>query len=171
MMMKMNATVTALLMLGCSLGYAGLASAQTCTASGTFTGASYAGTTCGANAAFTKVCQNGDTLGSSALDAIQVNVGATNSNLNFTLTTPAFTPEIAVIASPCSANSACIVDAESPTTGTAGTPASIATGSLGTLTAGTYFVLVFDTNDGLCGTYNVTATGTLPVKLENFSVN
>ena len=169
--MKIKATVTALMVLGCSLGYADLAWAQTCTASGTFTGASYAGTTCGANAAFVKVCQNGDTLGSSALDAVQVNVGAGNSNLNFTLTTPAFTPEVAVIASPCSANSSCIVDQESATTGTAGTPASISTGSLGTLAAGTYFVLVFDTNDGLCGSYNLTATGTLPVKLENFSVN
>jgi len=36
---------------------------------------------------------------------------------------------------------------------------------------GTYFIFVGNVTDATCGAYNLSWTGPLPVKLENFSVN
>jgi hypothetical protein len=165
--MKLKATITALLLVGVGLGYAGVAGAQSCagtqsTLSSTTT--SFAGNNCGNNSNFTRICSNGDTLGGGGMDVISFPIGASATAITFSLQSAAFVPELAVLGSPCSSSTACIVDTTIAATGTAsGTvPAGQA--------AGTYFVFVADTNDANCGAYNLSFTGTLPVKLQDFSV-
>jgi hypothetical protein len=41
----------------------------------------------------------------------------------------------------------------------------------GGLAAGTYYVFVANVTDAACGAYTLSFTGTLPVKLEKFSVD
>jgi len=127
---------------------------------------SVAGNTCGHNAGFTPICGGTDSTNNKGLDAFQVTVGASqNFTITVTSTTANFNPELAVIGSPCATTTNCIID------DTAGATAGPDTFS--GQPAGTYFILVTDLNAEApgCGDYNLVTAGTLPVKLQDFSVN
>jgi hypothetical protein len=165
--MTLKATITALLLVGVGLGYAGMAAAQSCagtqaTLSSTTT--SFAGNNCTNNANFTKICSNGDTLGGGGMDVISFPLGTNATAITFSLQSTAFTPELGVLGSPCSSSTACIVDQTIGGTGTV--TGTVPAGQ----TPGTYFVFVADVTDANCGAYNLSFTGTLPVKLQDFSV-
>lgn len=164
--MKLKATVGALVLLGSCVGYVQVASAQACS---TFAGAvdsgSFSGNNCANNAAFTKICANADTLGGGGMDVITFTLGANYSNVVFSLQSAAFTPELAVLGSPCSSSTACTID------NTIAGPGTV-TGTLpAALTPGSYFIFAANVTDAACGAYNLSFTGTLPVKLQNFSIN
>jgi len=101
---------------------------------------------------------------STHMDVIQFDLAATN-NVQVTLQSAAFTPELGVIGSPCSSSTTCIIDQTIAAPGTVG-PVQVPQNS----PAGSYFIFVTNVADAACGAYNVSLTGTLPVKLENFSV-
>jgi len=104
-------------------------------------------------------------LNLACVDIYSIPIGAAQ-NFTFSVTSAAFIPQIAFIGSPCSSNANCI---DQQTIAAAGTATS------GTITgnaAGTYFILVGDSaadNPG-CGAYNLTVNPTLPVKLQDFSI-
>jgi hypothetical protein len=168
MMMKLKATAAALVLLGCTLGYAQLASAQACgAAQGTLSASPFTGNNCNNQLAMGAMCSNGDTLGGGGMDVIDLNLGA-NTAMTFTLTSTAsaFTPNLAVLGSPCSSNTACLID------NAAASAAGSATGNLPANTGpGSFFIFVANTADAACGAYSLAFTGTLPVKLQDFSVN
>ena len=120
---------------------------------------------CGHNTNFTAICSNSDSLLSGGMDIYSFQLGASYNNVVFSLQSAAFTPELAVIGAPCSSGTACIIDNTIAATGTV-------TGTLPSgLAAGTYYVFVANVADAACGAYNLSFTGTLPVKLQKFSVN
>jgi hypothetical protein len=167
-MMKIRATIGILVLAGGALGYSQFAAAQACsTPDGTLS----SGTTqvslnnCTHNTNFTAICSNTEGLGGGGMDVIQLDLGATN-NVSLTLTSDAFTPELAVVATTCSSSTACIIDETRVGTGSVG-PFAIPQNSA----AGSYYVFVANVADAACGAYTLSFTGTLPVKLEKFSVD
>ena len=165
--MKLIATVSALVLLVTSAAV----SAQSCTQPyqgtiGAAGNATFSGNNCasGATNTLAKICSNSDNLGGTSLDVIQWTVGPSPTNpVTLSLTSAAFTPELAFTGGACAANSACVDDESALAPGTI-------TAS-GTVTAGaTYFIFVTDVTDGNCGAYNLAVAAT-PVKLQNFSVN
>jgi hypothetical protein len=175
MMMKLKATVGALVLLGCGLGYTQFAAAQACSGfqgtipSNTTTPDVINGNNCNNNLAFGAICANADTLGGGGMDVYQLTLGTNNNNVMFTLTSAVFTPELAVTVpgGACSSSTGCAIDqtiAAAGTVGPVGFPANPEP-------AGNYFIFVANVADAACGAYGLTISGTLPVKLENFSVN
>jgi len=168
--MKLTAAVSSLLLAAVTFGYVGSAFAQSCSA-GPFQGsipmgappATVAGNNCNNNTNFTKICANSETLGGGGMDIYQMAVGASN-NFTISITSAAFTPELGFIATNCSSNTGCIVDATIAAPGTVTSPTQTV------LAAGTYFVFVANVADGNCGAYNLSFTGNTPVKLQGFSV-
>jgi len=151
-------------------------------AAGTFPGNTCPGGKPALNTGLTPFCGGDSTPNGNGAYIFQINVGGSNSGLGFKVvsTTQGFNPEMAFMASPCDADpngGACSID---DTNGTQTVPAA-GTGSLasdknfdspGAVSAGTYFLIVTDLasdNPG-CGAFNMTMVGTLPVKLQNFSV-
>ncbi len=138
----------------------------------------YAGNTCpggtkpGLNSGLTPFC-GGDTVpnGNGAY-VFAVPIGPNNSSLTFTVvsSTTGFNPEMALMAAPCDADpngGACSIDSTNgtQTVGPVAPSPAITTG-------GTYYLIVTDLaadNPG-CGQFNMTVAGTLPVKLQKFSV-
>jgi len=173
--MKLKATVSALVLLGCGLGYTQFAAAQACSGftgtipSNTPTPDVINGNNCGNNLAFGAICANGDTLGGGGMDVYELQLGAGNTGVQFTLTSAAFTPELAVTVpgGACSSSTACDIDQTIAAPGTVG-PVGF---SVNPEAAGNYFIFVANVADAACGAYTLTISGTLPVKLENFSVN
>lgn len=168
--MKLKTTISALLLAGVTFGFAGSAFAQSC-AAGPFQGtiplgnppATVSGNNCNNNTNFTKICQNSETLGGGGMDIYQMAVGATN-NFTISVDSTAFTPELGFIATNCSSNTNCLVDA------TVAAPGTVTSASQTGLAAGTYFIFVANVADANCGAYNLSFTGPTPVQLQNFSV-
>lgn len=136
----------------------------TITAAGTFPG-----NTCTKNLGLTTFCAGGNSTNGLGSAIFNVTLGASN---NFTITvvstTANFTPEVSFIGAPCASTTGCIVDsAVAQGTATNG-PSAAVTGQ----PAGGYFLIVNDVyaESPGCGNFNATFIGTLPVKLQNFSV-
>ena len=169
--MKIKATVSALALLG--LCYSQFAGAQACpTIQGTLNQASgpqtQAGNNCNNNLAMTAICANSDGLGGGGVDVWQYNLGASHgSPIVFTVDPLGnFTPELATISTTCSSNTTCIDDVSGLNNST-----PVSTADRSGDANGTYFIFVGNVADAACGAYNLSWTGPLPVKLENFSVN
>ena len=156
------------LMAGCGIGYLGMSqAAETCTAAqGTLTSpASPTGNTCGNNAAFGDICSGGtESFNGAGVDVYQINVGA-SENFTFSVTSTAFFPNIFLIGTSCNDTVNCTVN---QTNGTG----SVSSGAVTTAPAGTNFIVVADTgvDSPGCGAYTLSLTGTLPVKLQSFSI-
>jgi hypothetical protein len=166
--MKIKTTALAVLALGLGMAYTGSVFAQAC---GAMTGnvaaaGSFAGNNCGNNTNFLAICGNGDSLGGGGMDVWSMPIGASYSSVTISINTSAFTPELAVIGSPCSSNTACIIDQTVASAGNIGPIAFPASQP-----AGTYYIFVANVADAACGAYNLVVAGTLPVKLQKFSVN
>ncbi|HEX3896991.1 MAG TPA: hypothetical protein VHW73_12340 [Rudaea sp.] len=165
--MKLKVTFSALALLSMSAAV----SAQTCVTPyqgtiGASGNASFSGNNCasGTTNTLAKICSNSDFLGGTSLDIIQWTVGPSPTNpVTLSLTSAAFTPELAIVSGTCSANTAC---ADDETIAGPGTVNASVTATAG----GTYYIFVTNVTDGNCGAYNLAVAAT-PVKLQNFSVN
>ncbi|MDR3388403.1 MAG: hypothetical protein P4L92_15250 [Rudaea sp.] len=162
----MKASHSALaLVAGCLLAssvFAQCTNDTTLTATGSF-----AGNTCGKNLALTSFCSGGDVPNGAGTSVVQLNVGnSANITIGVVSSTTGFNPELAYTTGACSSLSACTVD-DTNNTQTVGpdTPTTQPA-------AGTTFIFISDLNAESpgCGNYNLTVGGTLPVKLQNFSV-
>ena len=188
-MTKLTAPV--LMLLG-GLGLAGTASAQ-CTFDATVSGvASYTSpstSTCLKNLSFTPFCSGGNNIAGtgnggadpSGVSIFQVNVGTGNTGVTWgvTSTTTGIFPEKALISTSCAAGNQCLIDDTNGTQTIAPVKAgtAIAPNPGGTdqdpLPAGPYFLIVSSLIGGTtvaCGSFTLTVSPTLPVKLEKFSV-
>ena len=145
------------------------ATAQTCGSPGAFntpgSGPTAGGTTCGGSDSIALICDVLDSAGKN--DAVySVTIGAsgvTATQIALSGVTGAgFNAIVALFTGTCSAGSGCVAS------GDAGSPMS-----LSGVAAGTYFMTVSAASadaSGACGTYVLTANGTLPVSLQSFSV-
>lgn len=152
----------------CLIGFSGTAFSQACTNNYTYSAGD--GTVnhnnCGNNATLANICGNGIGLNFAGVDIYKVTLGA-GQNFTFSVTTGEFTPQIALIGATCSSNANCIDNQTIAASGT--TTSATITGQ----PAGTYFFLVGDSagDSPGCGNYSLSVTGTLPVKLQNFSID
>lgn len=174
--MKIQNTCLSLLAIGCALASSSVFAAVCNNTQGSIaappaTPASIlAGNTCGHNANYngSTFC-GGVSFSNLGTDVYQVAIGNSQS-LTFTVTSPGsagapgFTPDIALLATTCADNAACTVE-NSNGTGTV-------TATVPDASAGTFFIIVTDSTGvgNQCGNYDLSFTGTLPVKLQDFSV-
>lgn len=159
----------------------------TCAAPGTITVPPFTatGNTCASDSNLTSLCKGGQgVLGPQSVYKMVVNAG-NSLTVAVTGTTP-FDPALFVEgpdAAPsqtnCESGDACDVFGSNDATGAGGTE-TLAPGAVG---AGTYYVIVSSTQAATgssasppaasagCGAYSLNVTGTLPVKLQGFSVD
>lgn len=182
-MTRLNKCVLALLVTsGCAFATSSFAASQCVTIDNSVTGAgTFPGNTCpggkgppstAINTGLTPLC-SGDTVpNANGAYVFAVPVGSGNTGLTFKVvsTTTGFNPEMALMASPCDADpngGACAID-DTNNTQTVGPDAPLPA----ITTGGTYYLIVTDLNAEApgCGAFNLTVAGTLPVKLQNFSV-
>ena len=128
----------------------------------------FSGSDCGNNLNYSgsaALC-GGVSFSTTGTDVWQVSVGAAQ-NFTFSVTSAAFTPDIALLSGSCADNATC-VNGTDYSTGTGTATSAAVTGNAG----GTYFLVVTDSTatGAQCGAYNLTIAGTLPVKLQDFSV-
>jgi hypothetical protein len=92
-------------------------------------------------------------------------VGASES-FSFSVTSAAFFPNIFLIGNACNDTVNCTVN---QTNGTG----TVASGTVTTAPAGANFIVIADTgvDSPGCGAYTLTLAGSLPVKLQDFSVH
>lgn len=168
----MKSTYNALaLVAGCLM--AGSAFAQ-CVNDTTLTTSpsNFSGNTCGKNLALTSFCSGGNVPNGAGTSIVQLNVGnGANIQLTVVSSTSGFNPELAFISGSCSSLTACTVDDTKPVA----EPGSLTVGPDSPVpqpSAGTSFIIISDLNAEApgCGDYNIAVTGTLPVKLQDFSV-
>lgn len=177
--MTIQKTIRSLLAVGGMLGLAVAANAATCNATlGPLTDTTtVTGNTCGNNSNFNggSWC-NGVPFSNAGTDAWAISLGAAQ---NFTFSVSAtgagntppgstFNPDIGLIAT-CADNGNCVSENTTDTAGPVTVPAS---GNISGQAAGTYFIIVTDSSGtgAGCGPYSLSFTGTLPVKLQDFSV-
>ncbi len=167
--MKKNFAPFALIAAVCS-AFAAPSFAATCNSTlGPITAAgAFAGSDCGHNLNYSgsaALC-GGVSFSTTGTDVWQVSVGA-SQNFTFGVTSAAFTPDIALLSGSCADNATCVNGADY-STGTGTATSGAVTGNAG----GTYYLVVTDSTatGAQCGAYNLTITGTLPVKLQEFSV-
>lgn len=174
--MKTRKIYLSLFLAAGTLGYLMPGFAATCNATqGTITTtATISGNTCGHNSNFngSTFC-GGVAFSNGGTDAYQVTLGA-GQNFSFSVTSPgtaggaSFVPDIALVSATCADNAACVGE---NTTGTA-TVTNPGSGTFSGHPAGTYFIYITDSNGtGACGNYDLSFSGTLPVKLQKFTVN
>lgn len=146
--------------------------AQTCTAPAAFDSPASAptasGDTCAASDEVSAYCVLQDSAGKP--DVIyQITLPATDApsrtatSISITGAGTGYTPTIYLYSDACASANSCVAS------GQAGSPMDIT--SVG---AGTYFLAATASQvdaSGACGTYTITANGTLPVELKNFTVN
>ena len=171
--MKLTNALSSLLIAGCFLGVASTGFAATCSSTqGTATiAADVAGNSCGNNTNFSgsfALC-GGVGFSTTGTDAWVVNMGA-SQNFTFSVTTSAFTPDIALLSGACADNSPCVGGTDY--IGPNGAPSTATSATVSGNPAGTYWLIVTDPTaaGAQCGAYTLTLAGTLPVKLQDFSV-
>lgn len=178
--MKSRNLYLSILLASGVVAFASIADAATCNSTqGSIavppaTPATISGNTCGHNSNFNGAtfC-SGVAFSNTGTDAYQVTLGA-GQNFSFTVTSPGsaggatFTPDIALVSASCADNANCIGE---NTTGTA-TVTNPNSGTFSGNAAGTYFIYVTDSTGvgSGCGNYDLSFSGTLPVKLQKFSV-
>jgi hypothetical protein len=158
-----------------ALSVSSLAFAQTCPSPGTLpSGGSVSGNTCGGDSSVVNFCGGATAAGPTAVYAFQYN-GSASSTITVTPSNGTFDAAIAVVSggASCAASlTANCNDLEDNATGGGAETSSVS--STNENAAGTYYLLITNLSGGAanvtCGPYNVTA-GTLPVKLQKFSVN
>jgi len=133
------------------------------TAAGTF-----AGNSCGNNSNYngsSALC-GGVSFSTTGTDVWQVTLGA-SQNFTFSVNSSAFTPDIALLKGSCADNATCVNSTDYSSGG-----ATATSGTVSGQTAGTYYLVITDSTatGAQCGAYNLTIAGTLPVKLQKFSV-
>ena len=100
-------------------------------------------------------------------DVYQFSIGAgyTATSITLTTTSGTYNPAIALLSGSCGGGTSCTDVADSNGAGSGETLSTVG------LANGTYFMVVTSSpGTNTCGDYNITANGTLPVKLQKFSV-
>jgi len=170
--MKLTNALLSLLIAGCFLGVASSAVAATCSSTqGTAATGTVPGNSCGNNTNFSgsfALC-GGVGFSSTGTDAWVVNLGA-SQDFTFSVTSSAFIPDIALVTTACADNSQCVNSTDY--IGGNAFPSTATSGQVTGNAAGTYWLFITDSGGtgAQCGAYNLTLTGTLPVKLQDFSV-
>jgi hypothetical protein len=173
--MNLNKSLLALCL---AFGIAGSAAAQTCASPLTFNFANPqaptgSGDTCTATNSITDICNEASpSPGNDVVYAFNVNsagaAGYTALNLALTTSSGTFNPVLALIGP----NVACSGDATCLRTASTGGAGAGETLNVGTLGNGSYFLIVSaDPGGATCGQFTVTASGSLPVALQNFSID
>jgi hypothetical protein len=169
------------LMAGCLALSASFASAQSCDSAVVSTinaptgGTPISGNTCQQVSTLVNVCQNQDAMNGAGVSVYALALG-TNSGVQVSVTSTGadastqFVPFVALIkpnANNCSSGGACLFDNQAASGLTVNGTVPDAT------TPGTYWIVVGDTGADSpgCGPFNLEVSGTLPVKLEKFSVD
>jgi len=178
----MKATLNALaLVVGCAL--AGSAFGQ-CTLDSTISSSPFTvpGNTCGKNLGLTSFCSGGNVPNGAGTSVVQINVGnSANFGLRLISTTTGFSPELAFVAGACSSLTACTIDdtrgplpqqTVPPPAGGTGYSDAAYDGPAPQPAPGIGFAIISDLNAEApgCGAYTLEIIGTLPVKLQGFSV-
>ncbi|MBL8299082.1 MAG: hypothetical protein JNN30_12155 [Rhodanobacteraceae bacterium] len=144
----------------------GGAYAQTCTPSaGALNVGSITVDTCASTNQLLSLCNGLDSIGASEDTVYSLTLGNSPTG-SVTATPTGYDLKLALLSGTCSASTTCTRDADSA--GAGGAESFNLTG----LTAGSYFVFLTSfggTPD--CGSTNIVVTPTLPVALQNFSVN
>jgi hypothetical protein len=171
--MKMSRIFSSLLVAGCLLGVGSTAFAASCVGilgpvDGSNPAGPYAGNNCGNNPNFNgaQTLCGGVSYSNTGTDVWQVNLAA-SQNFTFTVTSAAFTPDVALVSGSCADNASCVNSTDySSGNGT------VTTATYSGNPAGTYYVIITDSTatGAQCGAYNLSFAGTLPVKLQKFSV-
>lgn len=147
------------------------------------TPASFSGNSCSHNLNYSgsQALCGGTSFSTTGTDVYQMTIGQ-NAGFSVTVTSPGsggtknFVPDIAIVSASCADNATCVnnggVDQIGPSTNPSSATATLAdnTGPAG---GGTYYLIITDSTavGNQCGNYDVTFAGTLPVKLQKFSVN
>lgn len=165
----------ALAMVAGIAGVAGIGNAATCTTTlGPITNtSSVSGNNCGNNTNFSgsfAFC-GGTQFSSSGTDAWAIQLGA-SQNFTFTVSSSVFAPDVALVSGSCADNASCVNGTDYLAPGNTG-PWTITTGTFTGNPAGTYYIIITNSagTGTTCGAYNMSFAGTLPVKLQKFSVN
>jgi hypothetical protein len=167
--MKIQKTCLSLFAMGCAVSSSSIFAATCNNTQGSIaappaTPAAIAGNSCGHNSNYngSTFC-GGVSFSNTGTDVYQVVMGNAQA-LTFSVTSAAFTPDIALLATTCADNATCTVENSS---GGASATANVPNGS-----SGTFFIIVTDSTGAgaQCGAYNLSFTGKLPVKLQDFSV-
>ena len=188
--MNIRTTKLSLLATLCVFGMASHGYAATCTstqgsiAAPPATPAGISGNSCGHNTNFSgsSAFCSGTSFSSTGTDAYQVTI-SNSAGLTATVTSPGtaatgklFIPDIAFVSATCADNATCVsnngLDQEGATGGTSSSAtASLADGT-GQTGGTTFFLMITDSTaaGNQCGTYDLSFAGTLPVKLQGFSV-
>lgn len=168
--MKKNALLLALGFV--ALAGAGSVQAQlSCASPGVFPGGAtptVTGTTCGGASNFGLFCGGVDSTENDVVYQFTIANPHTATNFTLTPTDPTWNPAIGLLQGGCNPNNACQADSD---TGTAGNN-NVEVINTVPAAAGNYF-LVVTTSPGSnpnCGAFTLAANGTLPVSLQNFSV-
>lgn len=169
--MRLTTAISSVLFAASAFGITSLASAATCNSSITpaiKAAGTFAGTNCGNNLNYSgsaALC-GGVAFSTTGTDVWQVTLGAAQ-NFTFSVTSAAFTPDIALLKGSCADNAPCVNSTDYNSGGATATSTTVTA-----QTAGTYYLVVTDSTavGAQCGAYNLTVVGTLPVKLQNFSV-
>jgi hypothetical protein len=174
--MKLKSAISSLLVAGCCFGFASPSFAASCNSTlGPLTTAGSVPTAndCGHNLNYSgsfALC-GGVGFSTTGTDVYEVTLAA-NQNFTFSVSSSDFQPDIALLSVSCADNASC-VNGTDYIGGPLDSPPSVATSAtVSGQAAGTYFLVITDsTGTGAqCGNYDLTLTGTLPVKLQDFSV-
>lgn len=171
----MNKTILAAAMVGIGGLLSVNASASVCAAnastalSGATVPAStvFNGDTCAGTDQLVNTCGDATAIGNAKETIYSVTLGATNS-ATFSVVGTGFNPYIALMSgAACNSLDGC---GAFENAGNAGTPVAI--GPTANSPAGQYWLVITDpSNAAGCGTFALTATPTLPVQLQSFSIN
>lgn len=153
-----------------TLGFSGIAAAQTCASPTPFnspsSGPTASGDTCAASDQTVQYCGGFNSSGKNdVVYQIQLGPSRTATQISISGGAAGFTPTLFMYSDACVQADNCVA------TGDTSTPADISAGSVPN---GTYLFAITSANAdsaGSCGSYTITANGTLPVKLQNFSIN
>jgi hypothetical protein len=151
--------------------FCGSALAQSCNSAITSTfsaGGTVSGNSCQASSTLSNFCQNADPLNGAGVAVYGMVLGTNNTGVQVSVTSAAFNPYLAVqkpdVVNGCTSSDQCVSSTQNVGTSTITVPNGSA--------AGTYYIVVGDTDTDSpgCGAFNLTVSGTLPVKLQKFSV-
>lgn len=167
-----NAALSLALLAAATFG--GNAMAQSCTSAVAQTitaptATAINGNSCQASSTLANFCQNTDPMNGAGVAVYALAVGAANTGVSVAVTSAAFNPYLAVqkpdTTNGCTSSDQCVSSTQNVGTSTITLPNASP--------AGTYYIVVGDTDTDSpgCGAFGLTVAGTLPVKLQDFSVN
>jgi hypothetical protein len=153
---------------GCLTAFCGEAFGSACTADDALTSASTGASTCDGTDQLVKTCGDTTPIGNAKEYIYSVSLG-TGNDASITVTGTGFNPYVALMAgADCNSLDTCQTN-NSENAGAA--DAGITVGPTNAPT-GSYFLVITDpSNAAACGAFTLDITGTLPVKLQEFSVD